>query len=1014
MALWNGFKKTSVFCLIFLFMPSGLMAKVTVKKNAHSTVYHFEIEKVIESIVELDGERFLQLTLAGVEKYRGIFYSRGEPEIPVVRLMVSASNKEDIEVAFKVPKSGKIASQNARLPLMPSQESIPKIEGFQVDFFRNQASYEVSAYMPLDDYKIEDAGSIRGVPQKLITVFPLKYNPLEGKYRPKKSFRITVKNYKSGPNRSFSFAKGDVQRDSFAFIIGKRYQDSPSLKRYVSFKETQGFQVIPVVVDSGSERDDAIRRRLREIYHSQEYNLKYALIIGDVEDVPSHSASHLNKGVTDHYYRAVDMEQYQYDVNGPDIGVGRLTVKNEQELKQVIDKLIKYQRGRFADDEWLKKAAFIATNDRWQIAEGTHNFVVENFTVPAGYSGVFPNDPMPGGDKLYAITHKVTDRQVLDTLKLGRAIINYSGHGSTSSWMGPHLHQDNIQELGDGDVLPFVVSNACITGQFIVDESFAETWLKHPAGAVAFWGSMDNTYWTEDDILEKEMYNGIFNKKLSDISSLTQNALSAVWAHYGGENRSKYYWETYHIFGDPSLELRTAKSRAVLIKGQKIIPYGVPAMKYFVVDLEGNPVTDAKVTLASAEGRVIDFGITNEIGSVEMDLSVFRENDEGIITVHGKNLRMTEEKIKVVESDYPYYVLLDFQFNGLGTPNVFPKDEVTVTFSVKNLTQFPSKGGVVTIMELSGPAEAIVDEVEIPALAPFEVLTSKDLSLKIGIKDASEGEAIDIKFKWANKEGQEHVIHKRLKVVRGEVEVVRVDYGDPANISATGIPSGQDGEIFLTVKNVGSAPVNKAVLESITGKCIDSIDNTIDIEKLMPGEVLRIGTPIDVQLNDHCRNGEQALFNLSGSYLNGNGKNLLALSAKGTFTVGRRGEALVEEHLEIPIKDNSTIRHTVKISGIDFLLNISVHLKIKHSFIGDLTVFLKHRPTGKKVKLQKRHGNGESGLDRIYGHNGLPIENVDVLRGLNPSGEWELGITDHAGGDEGVFKYLKFTVTGYQ
>jgi hypothetical protein len=52
------------------------------------------------------------------------------------------------------------------------------------------------------------------------------------------------------------------------------------------------------------------------------------------------------------------------------------------------------------------------------------------------------------------------------------------------------------------------------------------------------------------------MYDGIYTAHKSTFGDITQNALSELWKEYGGANRSAYYWETYIMFGDPSIELR--------------------------------------------------------------------------------------------------------------------------------------------------------------------------------------------------------------------------------------------------------------------------------------------------------------------------------------------------------------------------------------------------------------------------------------------------------------------------
>ncbi|MFN8370335.1 MAG: C25 family cysteine peptidase [Bacteriovoracaceae bacterium] len=202
------------------------------------------------------------------------------------------------------------------------------------------------------------------------------------------------------------------------------------------------------------------------------------------------------------------------------------------------------------------KAAFLATNDQYEVAEGSHNYVMDNFTKQREYTGIFPEADTLGGDKLYAISFRANKDDVVETFNLGRTIINYSGHGATTYWDAPRFSQRDVLNIKDNGAYPFVISNACITGKFTVAESFGETWLKAKNGAIMFFGSMENTYWDEDDILERRMFDGIFMQQKESFQAITEYGMKELWRHYGGAGRSRYYWETYVTFGDASLKLR--------------------------------------------------------------------------------------------------------------------------------------------------------------------------------------------------------------------------------------------------------------------------------------------------------------------------------------------------------------------------------------------------------------------------------------------------------------------------
>ena len=72
----------------------------------------------------------------------------------------------------------------------------------------------------------------------------------------------------------------------------------------------------------------------------------------------------------------------------------------------------------------------------YQIAEGSHNYVINNYTASLEYPGDFPEDENPlGGDQLYCVTNKAEETDIVSRLNTGRGLITYSGHGSPIAWI---------------------------------------------------------------------------------------------------------------------------------------------------------------------------------------------------------------------------------------------------------------------------------------------------------------------------------------------------------------------------------------------------------------------------------------------------------------------------------------------------------------------------------------------------------------------------------------------------
>jgi Peptidase family C25 len=364
-------------------------------------------------------------------------------------------------------------------------------------------------------------------------------------------FRVT---YAKSPNDR---VENTHAARTIAFIIGKKFETSPSLATYMDLKASLGFNVAKIIVGGAITTPEQIRAELKTLLVNTSAPLAYAIIIGDIADVPAKTSSNMS-GSTDNYYRAIDTNDYNTDLGAPDIGLGRISATDETQLAGILTKYTRYSKGDFADTAWQSWLSFLGTSDSSfsQLAEGTHNYVIDTYTAQRGYRGNFPTANAAGGDKLYAITHRATGANVMTAAQAGRAMIIYSGHGSSTSFAGPSVSASNVKSLAHADAMPVVTGFACNTAMFSVGESFAETWQRHPKGAIFYWGSWDSSYWDEDDILERRMMDAIFRDGVRDFGTITNKAMVELWKHYGGAGKSKYYVDSYAMFADPSVELR--------------------------------------------------------------------------------------------------------------------------------------------------------------------------------------------------------------------------------------------------------------------------------------------------------------------------------------------------------------------------------------------------------------------------------------------------------------------------
>lgn len=520
------------------------------------SAFHFEAQNT-------KAGSFERLKMQGA----GVTSQIGTPELPVFRRLV-AVNSDNVQLEIVRLESNSVAMDEAGLNALPLPVQAPvekKPGAFErAAFVLNQKIYQSKDFFPNTFARIANVGSERGQHFAMVEVMPLRWNPATQRIEYLEHLELRL-NSGSAPLRSTSIdemampGEGNPAQEKFLVIVGRGFENNAQVQRLVVSKQARGFEMVVTNVQTIGTTAPQVREYIRNLYTASTQTgqrpLTYVLLVGDVETLPVYNAG---AHVTDNYYAAVDQADYNADRTYPDLGIGRLAVKTAAELEVVVNKIVRYEANQFTDRAWTKKAAFLATNDRYTVAEGSHNYVIDTYTRNLGYTGLFPQVANAGGDKIYAITHRAGNAEVMRAVNDGRAIVSYSGHGATTFWDAPRMTQQDVMSISHTEALPYAMSHACISGSFAMPsgDSFGETWLKAARGAIAFWGASNSSYWDEDDILEKTFFDGFFRDGIQTLGYLNKNALQGVRTHYGDTARNSiYYYEIYNLLGDPSVSL---------------------------------------------------------------------------------------------------------------------------------------------------------------------------------------------------------------------------------------------------------------------------------------------------------------------------------------------------------------------------------------------------------------------------------------------------------------------------
>ncbi len=580
---WNNKKKiiiNATVCLILLFSAGASAVHLTSPSESLTTLsvasmfYEGDTPEVIVTVTPsslvfgqatLAGQRFATLELPG----EGVSTSVGQPRLPTICRFIEIPQGAQPEVSVESISWDTTSLDALQLPsnIIPVQPSLVKIEGATVPFTMDDTYYALDTLLPSPIVTISLIGELRGRNIAFLQISPVQYNPNSGELQimtrcvlridlPGSDLaqtaemidRYTTPSFQNVVSTLFindgslqGSGRDEPKQEGYLIIVHDSFFDQ--IQPLATWKESKGFDVTITrtsEIPSGPTKEN-IKAYIVDAYNNWDIPPAYILLGGDVAQIPTWTGTQTGT-CTDLYYVTIDAGNYFADII-----ISRFPAATAEHVTTMVEKTLFYEHGSFPDEAWIKKAVFMASNDNYQISEGTHNYVIDTYLLPHNYTC----------DKLYSHTYGATTQQVSAALNDGRSLAIFSGHGSTTSWAdGPPFSQGNVNALTNDGMYPFVCSHACVTNQFTVGECFGETWLRAPNKAgLAFWGATDNSYWDEDDVLEKSMFKAWWDDNIETIGGMTNMALYYLYQHYGGGGSSQYYFEEYNVLGDSSVKI---------------------------------------------------------------------------------------------------------------------------------------------------------------------------------------------------------------------------------------------------------------------------------------------------------------------------------------------------------------------------------------------------------------------------------------------------------------------------
>lgn len=549
--------------------------------------------------------------------------------------------------------------------LAPVQPDRSKADTSRAVLVMNHKTYATDAFVGNEVATVRPMGIARDRNLAQLEVSPIQYNPTTGQIIVLKSLTLTL--HYEGANEaatremyekyySPAFAPaGNIMNSLYSamksgtapvrYLIISNPMFRGQLDEFIAWKKRRGFITDIVYTDNAAV--GATTTSIASYIKSQYTNATatnpaptYLLFVGDVDQLPPFigTTDTTNPHVTDLYYATWTEGDYI-----PDCYYGRFSAQTIDQLTPQIEKTLMYEQYTFADPSFLNRAVMVAGVDGGNVGDFGYNYAdpamdyaINHYINSSRDFRViyYKNNPtrLPSGaiDRIgsSAASNAAT---VVASYNEGAGWINYSAHGGDVCWGTPNFSTSDVHVMTNHQKFGFMVGNCCVTNKFQVGECFGESLLRKGdyCGAVAYIGCSNNSYWSHDfywaigvrsdisanmSLTYRSSALGAYDR-LCHTHSETQNkwvttAGAIIWAgniaveSCGYDTHSKkYYWEIYHLMGDPSVMPYLTQPSPMTVAAPNVITQGTTSLQVRVAPYAYVALTDSTNhnVIASAE-----------------------------------------------------------------------------------------------------------------------------------------------------------------------------------------------------------------------------------------------------------------------------------------------------------------------------------------------------------------------------------------------------------------------------
>ncbi len=647
------------------------------RNGYESTQIEFSIPGFYLDTVVINGKGYSRVNIPGVVNYM----QKGYPRLP--RIAKSVIIPDDKKMNFRIIREE--IERISALPVIPSKGNIlrnvlPSSVPYTFSDF-----YSSRDVFPREPVSLSEPFIIRDFRGITVYVNPIRYDARNEELMILR--KLVVEIYSEGVALSDIKKSLDVRPNSVAFT--NLYKDffvnySERKLRYDTLEEDAGRMIIICADQYVPEMDSFLIWKRRKGIPTDLYGLSvvgsdaasirsfiqnqydslgvtFCLLVGDGDELPPAVGTvGLAAGKdADPVYAYTDGGDYY-----PDLFIGRFSSNGgfADNIRNQVMRSIKYERNPKEGEDWYHKGLMVASDESddddtitdKQICEWLKDTLLYDVSPYFTYTSIDSSYDPWGSSSIISIA-----------INSGVSMINYIGHGSPSEWgTGGGFDVNDINSLINYWKLPHVISVGCQVGNFNWGTCFSEAALtagtpENPAGFIVTFASTISQTWIPPCIGQQGAINLLAHYDANTAGGIYFNGSCYMIEQYGGDTSDfgVEIAQTWHIFGDPSIQLRTDTPQKFKIN--KIINNFIDSLVCEIDVYEENPMTpveNALVAFCNEGDSLIASGYTNASG----------------------NYKLTLESDDFMGGEYTYITVTDFNYGpyldsiNINDPDIIP------------------------------------------------------------------------------------------------------------------------------------------------------------------------------------------------------------------------------------------------------------------------------------------------------------------------------------------------------